>query len=110
MHLTAERAVRESGLAWTFVRASGFTSPEAVLPADRVRAISVKRPFSRRRAMVFRMAAAEIQLLLDELSQAASDGFVGLSRDQHADHGRGGSMPTSDRIIAFHHLGDHLTT
>jgi hypothetical protein len=27
----------------------------------------------------FRMAAAEIQLLLDELSQAASDGFVGLS-------------------------------
>jgi uncharacterized protein YbjT (DUF2867 family) len=26
LHLTAERAVRESGLAWTFVRASGFMS------------------------------------------------------------------------------------
>ena len=54
------------------------------------------------------MAAAEIQLLLDELSQAASDGFVGLSVIGTPING--GSTLTSGRITAFLHLGDHFTT
>jgi hypothetical protein len=56
----------------------------------------------------FRMAAAEIQLLLDELSPAASDGFVGLSVIGTPING--GSTLTSGRITAFPHLGDHVTT
>jgi uncharacterized protein YbjT (DUF2867 family) len=46
LHLTAERAVRESGLAWTFVRASGFMSnPLQWIPQLR-EGDAVREPFA----------------------------------------------------------------
>jgi uncharacterized protein YbjT (DUF2867 family) len=72
LHLTAERAVRESGLAWTFVRASGFMSnPLQWIPQLR-EGDAVREPF------------AEVPIAAADPHDLAAVAAVALTSEGHA--------------------------